>query len=226
MKKSILTLGLAASLLMMPVAGFAQTPFTDIQGHWAVQEVEQVYQKGIMKGIAKDKYAPNQAVTRAEVAVCLDRIFDLNYDHLGFIKKPSPADYFDDVAAGQWYSEAIIRAGLYDIFNLDTRKFDPKRPATRLEVAVAIDKVFQAKKLSVVTTEIWPVYEDTAGLSHDEQLTVAFMFNSGIMKGRSANRFQPTAQITRAELAVVINRTLATLANARQVEADNNAFKT
>ncbi|KAF1085451.1 Endo-1,4-beta-xylanase A precursor [Sporotomaculum syntrophicum] len=218
MKKSILSLGLAAGLLMMPVAGFAQTPFTDIQGHWAVREVEQVYHKGIMKGIAKDKYAPNQLVTRAEVAVCLDRIFDLNYDHLKFIKEPSPADYYDDVAAGQWYSEAITRAGIYNIFNLDNRKFDPKRPVTRLEVAVAIDKAFQAKKLSVITTEMWPLYEDTTYLPHDEQLTVAFMFNSGIMKGRSANQFQPNGNITRAELAAVLNRTLTTLNNAQPVE--------
>ena len=205
-------------MLMLPVSGFAQTPFVDIKGHWAVQDIDNALQKGIMKGIANDKFAPNKAVTRAEVAVCVDRLFDLNYDDLEFIKEPSPVDFYDDVAAGQWYSDAVLRAGYYNIFNLDTREFAPNRPATRLEVAVAIDKAFQAKKLSVITTQIWPIYEDTIGLSYDEQQTINFMFNSGIMKGRTANWFQPTANITRAELAVVLNRTQATLINARLVE--------
>ncbi len=226
MKKNILTLVLTASLLIIPVSGFAQTPFTDIQGHWAVQDVDKAYQKGIMKGIAKDKFAPDKVVTRAEVAVCLDRIFDLSYDNMKFIKKPSPTDFYDDVTTGQWYSEAILRAGLYNIFNLKTRNFDPNRPATRLEVAVAIEKAFQTKNLSVITTQIWPMFEDTSGLSHDEQLAVTFMFNAGIMKGRAANQFQPAGKITRAELAAVLNRTQATLANARPVESgDYEPFK-
>jgi len=215
MKESILTLSLAASLLIMPVFGFAETPFLDIQNHWAVYEIDQVYKKGIMKGIALDKFAPNQAATRAEVAVCLDRIFDLNYDNRRFIKEPSPADFYDDVTSGQWYSEAALRAGMYNIFNLDNRMFEPTRPMIRLELAMAIDRAFQAKSLNVVTTQVWPMYMDTADLSHNEQQVVSFMFNTSIMKGRSANLFEPAEKITRAELAAVLNRTQAIMVYAQ-----------
>ena len=90
LKKNILILGLVAGMLMLSVPGFAQTLFADIKGHWAVQDIDSAFQKGIMKDIANDKFASNKAVTRAEVAVCVDRLFDLNYDDLEFIKGPSP----------------------------------------------------------------------------------------------------------------------------------------
>jgi len=215
MKKNILPLSLVTSLLIMPVSGFAETPFRDIQGHWAVQDIDQVYQKGIMKGIAKDKFAPNQAATLAEFAVCFDRIFDLNYDNRRFIKEPSPADFYDDVTPGQWYSEAVLRVGMYNIFNLDSRSFDPTQPTTRLELAMAIFNAFQTKSLNVITTQIWPMYEDTAELSQNEQQVVSFLFNTSIMMGRSANLFDPSEEITCAELAAVLNRTQSIIAYTR-----------
>ena len=96
--------------------------------------------------------------------------------------------------------------------------FDLELDTTRMEVAKAIEKSFQAKKLSVITTLIFPVYEDTKELAPEESSALSFAFNTGIMKGRSQDKFCPNDQITRAEVAVVLNRTLATMEYAEPME--------
>lgn len=222
--KNTFILLLLIAFLLIPNTGFAQTPFTDIEDHWAISDIEKVYHKGLMKGTAKDIFAPNKEISRAELAVCLDRIFDLNYDNLRFIKEPSPADFYDDVPENEWYSEAVLRTGLHNIFEVQDRKFKPSQSVTRIEIACAIDRAFDVKKLSVITTQIWPMYSDTAKLNQEEQNAICFMYNTGIMKGKSAKHFVPYGKLTRAELAVIFNRTLATLENAEQYADDNASF--
>ncbi|MGI6553271.1 MAG: S-layer homology domain-containing protein [Bacillota bacterium] len=89
---------------------------------------------------------------------------------------------------------------------------------SRIEVAKAIEKSFQIKKLSVITTLIFPIYEDTKELTPEESSALSFVFNTGIMRGRTEDKFYPYDPITRAEMAVVLNRTLATMEYAEPME--------
>lgn len=46
----------------------------DITGHWAEQSIRKAMKKGIMKGKQDGTFAPNEPVTRAQLAVILDRL--------------------------------------------------------------------------------------------------------------------------------------------------------
>ncbi|SHK38088.1 S-layer homology domain-containing protein [Desulforamulus aeronauticus] len=213
MKKNLFPLVLSA-LLLFPNTVLAQTPFTDVTGHWAAAEIETIYQKGYLKGITNDTFSPNTQVTRAELAASLDRIFDFNYDNLKFVKAPTAKDFYDDIQDGQWYSDVILKCGLNGVINTENRKFSPDQPVTRLEMAKAINNSFRAKSLGVVATMMWPVYADTQNLSQEDQNAISLIFNTGIMKGKTSQQFNPNDNITRAELAVILNRTLSTLQHA------------
>jgi len=102
--------------------------------------------------------------------------------------------------------------GLQDIYN------GPQETMTRIELAKAVEQSFLAKKLSVVMTLMFPVYDDTSDLSPEETSALSFVFNTGIMKGRTQQQFAPHEPVTKAELAVVLHRTLKTLELAQQNE--------
>src|SRR5680860_81435 len=48
--------------------------FTDITGHWAEDEITSMYEEGIVKGHEDGTYGPEELVTRAQMAVFLDRL--------------------------------------------------------------------------------------------------------------------------------------------------------
>ena len=208
MKRALCGVLLAAALLIAPGAGFAQAPFDDIQSSQALADIEAVYQKGIMLGTGDNKFSPDAIVDRAQLAVCLVRTFDLNYDDL---QLPVLSDLYDDVEDITWYSAAAMITGYNNIFDTGGREFKPQEAVTRMEVASAIVNSFAAKKISVVTTLIWPDYVDITNLTQKQQSDISFIFNTGIMK-YEGNEFKPNETITRAELATILNRTLQTLA--------------
>ena len=50
--------------------------FTDITGHWAEDEITSMYEEGIVKGHEDGTYGPEELVTRAQMAVFLDRLHE------------------------------------------------------------------------------------------------------------------------------------------------------
>lgn len=51
-----------------------QSGFTDIKGHFAEESIKDLASMGIVSGKTEDKYMPNDAVTRGEVAVIARRV--------------------------------------------------------------------------------------------------------------------------------------------------------
>lgn len=48
--------------------------FTDIKGHWGMASIIKAKQAGVLNGVAEDRFGPDQPMTRAQVAVLLDRL--------------------------------------------------------------------------------------------------------------------------------------------------------
>lgn len=51
--------------------------FTDLEGHWAKAAIEQMAELGIIGGFPDGSFRPNEPVTRAQVAVLLQRLYIL-----------------------------------------------------------------------------------------------------------------------------------------------------
>ncbi|MFD2117123.1 N-acetylmuramoyl-L-alanine amidase [Paenibacillus yanchengensis] len=47
--------------------------FTDIGDHWAKDSIVKAVNSGLMNGVSQDKFAPDEPITRAQIAVILDR---------------------------------------------------------------------------------------------------------------------------------------------------------
>lgn len=170
---------------------------------------------GIMIGISAAEpsrgiFSPLTAVSRAQLAVVLQRTFQFDYGDIRFIKAPQASDYYQDVSNDAWYADALVLCAINDIFRSGDN-FAPDRAVSRLEVAQAIYRSFEAKGISVPMIMMMPIYEDTGNLSADELNAVVFASNTGIMQGE-AGFFRPAGELQRAELAKVMARCVKLMA--------------
>lgn len=195
-------------------AAAGEGTFTDIQNHWASNQIKSICKQGIMCGVGNGLFAPDRAITRAELAVCLHNIFKLDTGDKEFVKAPSLDDYYNDVKPGKWYSDAILMCAVNDIFTVTNRSFNPGAPVTRIEAAQAIEKCFTAKKIPVMVIMLWPIYKD---LTDAETTKIAFASNTGIMKGYNGY-FRPHNRMTRAEAACALDRAVSIIKECELAE--------
>jgi len=77
--------------------------FSDTQGHWAVSEISAMARMGIINGFPDGKFAPEQAITRAEAAAIINRML---------IRLPETAeDLLPDMVV--WPDNADVSAWFY-----------------------------------------------------------------------------------------------------------------
>lgn len=107
-------------------------------GFWAYADIVAVQRAGIMTGYPDGTFRPNQAVSRAELAVIFDRAFDLGY----------PAAGFSFVDLGQpgyaWADASIVTlAGTGIAGGYTGGYFYPQRQVSRAEFAAFLARVLE-----------------------------------------------------------------------------------
>lgn len=206
--------------LMLTMAGTAGAQnesgdFGDIEGHWAASDIMFVSDLGLMNGTGTNEqglnlFSPEEKVSRAQLAVILQRTFQLDYGQIRFIKEPAATDYYQDVDNQAWYANALVMCAVNNIFPT-SGNFYPDRPVTRLETAQAINNCFNAKGISVPMIMLYPVFNDTGSLSQEEMNAIIFVNNTGIIKSDN-NSFKPQENISRADMAGILSRSVKLLA--------------
>jgi N-acetylmuramoyl-L-alanine amidase len=180
----------------------AASNFKDVSvSHWAKQEVEYLYNKGIISGYTEsgvDLFKPESKVTRAQAAKML--VLAKGQSELN-VAAPS----FRDVPTSHWASGWVERAYQLGYFSgKDNGSFDPEGLLTRAQMskvlAFAFDMNIQAAEekemaFTDVTNSYWAAsYINT-------------LYYTGISNG-SGDQFNPNNDITRAQFSAFLSRTL------------------
>ncbi|MCQ4086847.1 InlB B-repeat-containing protein [Saccharibacillus sp. JS10] len=106
-------------------------------GAWAKKEVNQAVALGWVTGDTNNRFAPNQPISRAEMAVMIDRSMKLN-------APTTKAAFADDSDIPNWAKEAANRlheAGL--VQGQSANRFAPAAPTTRAEAAQLLIRIRQ-----------------------------------------------------------------------------------
>lgn len=217
MKKKIWACLLSGILLFsFPGAGFAGYYFGDVSGHWGAPAINQVAEWGLMQGIGQDEqgngiFAPDMTVSRAQAATVLVNIFGLDWGGRQFVKQPLATDYYTDINMSDWFAGSLVMCGINQVFPTGG-SFYPHQAISRIDMASAIQKSFAAKGISIPMVMVMPVFQDAGNLSNEQINAIAFVSNTGIMKG--ANQlFRPDDSMSRAELAQILCNTREVLKN-------------
>ena len=182
---------------------FAKT-FADLKGHWSEDSVLALAAKHIVNGVDGSRYEPNRSITRGEFAVALMRAVDWT----GKASVPNAANPFKDVASDRYYAEQAAQSAALGILTGYEGAFRPNALITREEAVVALIRaakvIGQEMKGSVELS-----FSDKGSISSWALEAVKAASANGLIKG-DGTRLHPGNPLTRAEIAVMIERLLPT----------------
>ena len=174
--------------------------FTDIQNHWAADNILFVASRGLLSGTSDTTFSPNTGMTRGMFVTALGRLAGINPDSYKTGK-------FTDVKADAYYAPYVNWAASKGIISGTTdTTFAPDNNINREQMAV-IMKNYAAKLGYTVPKPLEAVtFVDNASISSWAKEAVKSMQQAGILAGKTNNRFDPAGTATRAEVATVLRR--------------------
>ena len=184
--------------------------FTDVGTSyaWAAASVEFLAAQGIAQG-SNGKYRPAANITRGDFMLMLYRAF-LEDEH----KNDSITSNFSDVTKGSdTYSketyQAVGVAKKLGIAQGTNGKFNPKSYITRQEAMTLIyrtlDEVNYGLDYTVSATP--SSFKDYSSVASYAKTAISDLIGHGIVIGNNS-KINPTSNITRAEMAVILHRVL------------------
>ena len=180
--------------------------FSDMTNHWSKETVNNMGSRLVVEGTGNGQFSPDQAITRAEFASIVVRGLGLGQ---GEMSNP-----FSDVNPTDWYNSAINTAFANELISgFEDGMFRPNDPITREQAMVIMAKAMKVTelkaKLTIQSTDaLLSPYNDAQDAANWAVSSIADCLQSGIIMGRSRNGLAPKDDITRAEVAVIIERLL------------------
>jgi len=177
------------------------TEFADVDTTaWYHENVDYVIENGLMKGTATDKFEPNANLTRAMLVTILYRAEGE--------PEMKDAQWFEDVAKGQWYSDAVAWATFNGITTgYGDGNFGPDDYITREQIATIMFRYATYK--GIAPTGAWAIrltYSDLAEIADYATEGVMYCTKDGLMQGKGNDMFCPKDNATRAEIAAILHR--------------------
>ncbi|MTV49759.1 hypothetical protein GJ688_12325 [Heliobacillus mobilis] len=181
---------------------------SDYANHWAKEEIGKMVALRLYQGDEQGLIKPDRVMTRAEFMTLLVRAFDFQ---VNFIKAPDIKDIVDDVPSNAWYTDDLIRAA-HTFLPIEHRIFHPDEGMTREVMAQWVMAAYTHKsnEATTITTE----NVDFTDAGEIDPLYVEAVKQAASLKwltGYDDGTFQPKAQVTRAQAAVIVARMLQTL---------------
>lgn len=186
-------------------------PFTDVGvNDWFHDSVSYVYENGLMNGVAADQFAPQTKLTRAMMAAVL-------YNLEGGSAESSY--FFNDVEAGQWYTEAVNWAGENGIVNgFEDGAYRPNDNLTREQMAAILHNYAHFKGYDLSASGALDPFTDADQVSDWAENVVKWAVGADLLHGVGDGRLSPQGTATRAEVATVLMNFCEAFADADSEE--------
>lgn len=179
--------------------------FADAERHWAKDAINDMGARMVINGVTGTKFDPSAAITRAEFAAMIVR---------GLGLKPGEGEQtFPDVADGSWYAGIVRTATSYGLIQGFNGTFRPNDKITREEAMKIAAKAMELTGLagkvgSSDAVAALSKFADGADIAVWAREAIALTAQAELITGRSGGRLEPKANISRAEVAVLIQRLL------------------
>ena len=180
-----------------------ETKFEDVDATpWAEEAIHKMAGLELVNGTGGNKYSPVAPMTRGSLATVLHRLSQGKTDY---------ETTFKDVAQGKYYTEGVAWAAKANVVKgVSEDVFAPDDVITREQLAVMLARyaklVGMDTKADAKTLDQFADGDTTGGWAVDG---VAWCVAKGILKGKGQNNLDPTANVTRAEVAVMLDRFIA-----------------
>jgi len=188
------------SVIYNPVA------FTDVANHWAKAAINDMGSRMVVTGVGSSTYEPDRSITRAEFAAIAVRAMGL--------AQGTTESSFADVSSSDWFNGYVDTATVYSLITgYDNTSYGPNDTITREQAMAILARAMKLTGLSVSLTDsevsaVLANYTDGASVSGYAKASAAACIKTGIVSGTGATTISPKAFVTRAEVAVMVQRML------------------
>ena len=171
--------------------------FADTQGHWAEEAIDRWSNEyGVFLG-DEGLFRPNADITRAEMAVLLERM--LGYQEL--------SDFaFSDISRSEWYAEAISKLNAAGVMLGDGLSANPKGNITREQAVTMLARAFEIDTGNGLAGAL--TYNDHEEISDWALASIGAMTAQGYIQGNEG-RFSPKSNLTRAEAVTIFDNIIS-----------------
>jgi len=196
-----LTTGVAAPLVVQAPAQ-AQTGFSDVQSnYWAAEFIEELSDRGVIRGFPDGTFRPNEAVTRAQFAAMVRQAFDKSPVRNAINFRDVPSNYWAYSAIQEAYTTGFLSGYPNNVFN-------PGQNIPREQVLVSLSSGLNYSVNGSSTTAV-SVYRDASSISSYAVSGVAAATQKQIVVNYPNVEFlNPNRSATRAEVAAFIYQAL------------------
>ncbi len=176
----------------------SHNPFKDVdENDWFFDKVLKAYEKGLIIGTSENTFSPYLETSRASITTII-------YSLEG---KPAcnGQNEFNDVKAGEWYSEAI--AWGYEngiVFGYGDGTFKPEQNITRQEFCTILHHYAKYKGYDVSKSSKLLDFTDGKDVSNWALEQVKWTVGTEIMNGKGNGILDPKGFATRAEVCVMM----------------------
>lgn len=184
--------------------GETELPFTDVDGHWALDAIRYAYENELFQGVSETEFAPDTTMTRAMLVTVLYRL-------AGEPEVAGNAD-FTDVDAGQWYAKAVAWAAEKEIIKGYGSAFGPNDLVTREQMAAILLRYAAWRQYETTAGKSLSDYADYAEISGWATAALEWANAEGLILGRTETTIVPQGDATRAEVATILMRFIEKLA--------------
>ena len=181
----------------VPTENPAKDKFTDLQGHWAKDMIEDLAGMGIVEGTSETTYEPEGDVTRAEFAALMVRA--MGYEAIPY------EGQFSDVSADDWFAEDVASMANTEIIVGYEGMFNPNDNITHEEAVKICVAAYELKFGPMDPGALATIFDDYFEISDWAKPYI----NKGVMISVAQGfdnplEFKPLERTTRAEAAVMI----------------------
>ncbi|MBO7668459.1 MAG: S-layer homology domain-containing protein, partial [Firmicutes bacterium] len=175
--------------------------FKDVaKSDWFYDDVQFVFDNGLMKGTGSDTFSPQMTTTRGMIVTILHRMEG----------EPAPGGEcpFDDVKANSYYEKAIAWAAENKIVTgYSDTKFGPDDNITREQMAAILYRYAQTKGSSIDEGWSFPSeFTDVASISDYAVDAMKWCVKNEIIGGVGGGKLSPNTSATRAQVAAILHR--------------------
>lgn len=200
-------------LCVMPLGTLAQNDggqqFRDVASNaWFANAVAYCYENGLMVGVSDTEFDPNGTVTREMVVSVLYRIAET--PDVEIAEGETAVGGFADVAAGKWYSKAILWGKENEIvYGLTETQFGIGEAVTREQMTAFLYRFAEKWGCDISGKDDLAAFADADNIRAYAVDSVKWAVKSGFISGSPADGktyLLPRDSAKRAELASVLMR--------------------
>lgn len=177
--------------------------FTDMGEYgWAMPYIEDLVNKGIVKGISETEFGPDIYISRADATVLLYRI--LKEADISFTEN------FADVYPDKYYYDEIGQAKATGVaWGIGNNLFDPDGTMQRQDMATLAYRVLKARQILTAipnTAKALNNYWDWRDIDFYARDAIAACVENNLMGGYGDGTIRPKDDATRIEVALFVQR--------------------